>query len=385
MCLRFVFLLIMRLAAWLRLSRREEAWKTAEILILRHQLAVLQRRQPRRPKLNWADRALLATLLSVIPKARRQGLRLLVTPDTILRWHRDIVRRRWAVRSISGKIGRPVTRRNIKALALRLARENPEWGYRRIHGELAGLGVKIAASTIWETLRTNGIDPAPRRTGPTWSQFLRSQAEAILACDFFIVDLLDGTQAYVLTVIEHATRRIRILGLTPHPTGEWTVQQARNLLMDLGDQAYRAKFMIRDRGSNFTAAFDAVLADAGIRTVLCNVRTPRMNAIAERWIGGCRRELLDRTLAWNQAHLRRILREYETHHNQHRPHRSLNAAAPLKPLPELIDLNQYRVRKHAHVGGLINEYRLVAWCGRGFRHAQVHCGPVTFRFGTAPL
>ena len=147
MCLRFVFLLITRLAAWLRLSRREETWKTAEILILRHQLAVLQRRQPRRPKLNWADRALLAALLGVIPKARRHGLRLLVTPDTIVRWHRDIVRRRWAARSMRGKTGRPATRRNIRALVLRLARENPEWGYRRIHGELAGLGVKVAAST----------------------------------------------------------------------------------------------------------------------------------------------------------------------------------------------------------------------------------------------
>ena len=320
-------------------------------MILRHQLAVLQRRQPRRPNLNWADRALLATLLGVIPKARRQGLRLLVTPDTILRWHRDIVRRRWAARSMRGKTGRPATRRNIKALVLRLARENPGWGYRRIHGELAGLGVKIAASTVWEILKKAGIDPAPRRTAPTWPQFLRSQAEAILACDFFTADLLDGTQAYVLAVIEHATRRIRILGVTLHPTGEWTAQQARNLIMDLGEQAHRVKFMIRDRGSNYTAAFDAVLADAGIRTVLCNVRTPRMNAIAERWIGGCRRELLDRTLIWNQAHLRRILREYETHHNQHRPHRSLNAAAPLKPLPEPVDLEQYRVRRQARVGG----------------------------------
>ena len=355
-----MFLLITRLAAWLRLSRREEAWKTAEILILRHQLAVLQRRQPRRPKLNWADRALLAALLGVIPKARRQRLRLLVTPDTIVRWHRDIVRRRWAARSMRGRTGRPATRRNIRALVLRLARENPEWGYRRIHGELAGLGVKVAASTVWEILKASGIDPARRRTGPTWPQFLRSQAEAILACDFFTVDLLDGTQAYVLAVIEHATRRIRILGVTLHPTGRWTTQQARNLLMDLGDQTDRVKFMIRDRGSNFTATFDAVLADAGIRTVLCNVRTPRMNAIAERWIGGCRRELLDRTLAWNQAHLLRILRDYETHHNQHRPHRSLNAAAPLKPLPEPIDLEHYRVRRQARIGGLINEYRLVA-------------------------
>jgi transposase len=293
MCLRFLFLLTTRLAAWLRLSRREEAWKTAEILILRHQVAVLQRRQPRRPRLNWADRALLAALLGVIPKARRQGLRLLVTPDTIVRWHRDIVRRRRAARSVRGRTGRPAARQNIRALVLRLARENPEWGYRRIHGELAGLGVRVSASTVWEILKTSGTGPAPRRTGPAWSQFLRSQAEAILACDFFTVDLPGGTRAHVLAVIAHATRRIRILGITLHPTGAWTAQQARNLLMDLGEQADRVTFMIRDRGSNFTAAFDAVLAGAGIRTVLCNVRTPRMNAIAERWIRGCRRELLD--------------------------------------------------------------------------------------------
>ena len=260
MCLRFVFLLIARVAAWLQLSRRDEAWKTAEILILRHQLAVLQRRQPRRLQMNWADRALLAALLRVMPKARHRGLRLLVTPDTILRWHRDIVRRRWAARSARGRTGRPATRRNIQALIRRLARENPEGGYRRIHGELAGLGVNIAASTVWEILKASGVDPT-RRSGPTWSQFLRSQAEAILACDFFTADLLDGTQAYVLAVIEHTTRRIHILGVTLHPTGQWTAQQARNLLMDLGEQAHRVKFMIRDRGSNFTGAFDAVLAE----------------------------------------------------------------------------------------------------------------------------
>ena len=200
------------------------------------------------PEAELDDRALLTTLLSVIPKARRQGLRLLVTPDTILRWHRDIVRRRWAARSVPGKASRPATRRNLKALVLRLARENSKWGYRRIHGELAGLGVKVAASTAWEILRTAGIHPAPRRSGPTWSQFLRSQAQAILACDLFTVDLLNGTQAHVLAVIEHATRRIRILGVTLHPTGEWTTQQARNLLIDLGGQADRVKFMIRDRG-----------------------------------------------------------------------------------------------------------------------------------------
>ena len=175
MCLRFVFLLITRVAAGLRLSRRKEMWKTAEILILRHQLSVLQRRQPWRPKLDWADRALLAALLGVIPKARRQGLRLLIPPDTIVRWHRDIARRRWAARSMRGRTGRPTTQRNIQALVRRLARENPNWGYRRIHGELAGLGIKVAASTVWEILKASGINPGRRQTGPTWSQFLHSR------------------------------------------------------------------------------------------------------------------------------------------------------------------------------------------------------------------
>jgi putative transposase len=187
MCLRFVFLLIIQLAWSLRLSRRDETWKTAEILILRHQLAVLQRRQSRRPNLSWADRALLAALLGMRPKTRRQGLRLLVTPDTIVRWHRDIVRRRWATRSMRGRTGRPATRRSIRMPVRRLARENPDWGYRRIHGELARLGVKVAASTVWEILKASGLDPARRRTGPAWSQFLHSQAGAILACDLLPV------------------------------------------------------------------------------------------------------------------------------------------------------------------------------------------------------
>ena len=159
MCLRFVFLQFTRVAAWLRLSQREHAWKTAEILILRHQLTVLERRQPRRPRLNRADRALLAALPGVMPKTRRHGLRLLVTPDTIVRGHRDIVRRRWAARSAHGRTGRLATRRNVQALIRRLARENPQWGYRRIQGELDGLGVNIAASTVWEILKASGINP----------------------------------------------------------------------------------------------------------------------------------------------------------------------------------------------------------------------------------
>jgi len=220
-CLRFVYFLAVRIATSLRLWRRGDDHKTVEILLLRHQLAVLQRQLAgtgKRPRPDWADRAIIALLVSLVPKARRAGLRLIVTPDTILRWHRDLLRRRWADKS-RPKNGRPATHRNIKSLVLRMARQNPAWGYRRIHGELAGLGVRVAASTVWEILKKAGVDSAPRRGSVTWASFLRSQAEGIVACDFFTADLLDGTKVYVLAVIEHATRRIRILGSTLHPAG----------------------------------------------------------------------------------------------------------------------------------------------------------------------
>ncbi len=244
---------------------------------------------------------------------------------------------------------------------LRLAKENPTWGYRRIHGELAGLSIRVAPSTVWEILNRAGIPPAPHRAGPTWAQFLHSQAHAILATDFFTVDLLDGTSAYVLAVIEHATRRIRIIGVTAHPNDAWVTQMARNLMMDLDEHVESIKFLLRDRDTKFTAAWDAVFTSTGIRILRSPIRTPRANAIIERWIGGCRRELLDQTLIWNQRHLLSVLREYETHHNQHRPHRSLGQAAPLKALPEAVaDLDSFRLRRHSRVSGVINEYTLAA-------------------------
>ena len=361
MCLRFVFLLMTRLAAWSWLCRSEESWKNAEILLLRHQLAVLRRQPMARPKLSWADRAPIVALIGVIPRARQAGLRMIVTPDTVPRWHRDIARRRRAAKSRRKRPGRPAIHRNVRGLVLRLARENPGWGYRRIHGELAGLGIRIAPSTVWETLKKAGLNPAPRRAGPSWGQFLRSQAEAILAADFFTVDLADGTTAYVLAVIEHATRRTRIRGITPHPTGGWVTQQARNLLMDLDGQLETIKFLIRDRDTKFTAVFDEVFYAAHIRILKSPVQAPRANAIMERWIGGCRRELLNRTLIWDQRHLLRVLREYETHHNEHRPHRSLGQAAPLKPLPDAVtDLDAFRAHRRDLIGGVIHEYAQVA-------------------------
>jgi transposase len=234
--LKLIFLVVTRAVSVLGLSRRESWWKDAEILMLRHQLAVALRERPRaHSSLTWPDRAWLALLAGTVPAERLAAMRLIVTPGTILRWERDIVRRRWARRSRRGRSGRPATHRKVRSVVLRLARENESWGYRRIHGELVGLGITVAPSTVWQILKDAGISPAPRRDGPSWAEFLRSQAQGILALDFFTADLLNGTKIYVLAVIEHGTRRIRILGATGHPVQSWVVQQARNLLMDLED------------------------------------------------------------------------------------------------------------------------------------------------------
>ena len=278
----------------------------------------------------------------------------------MLRWHRDLIARRHARFSRPKKAGCPRTIRSIRRLVLRLARENSTWGYRRIHGELLVVGVTVAASTVWEILHEAGIDPAPQRTATTWATFLHSQAHAILAADFFETVTLTGARLYVLAVIEHATRRVRILGATGHPTAAWVTQTARNLVMDLDDAGRHVKYLIRDRDGKYPAVFDQVLADAGITIVLSGVRMPRMNSIMERWIQACRRELLDRTLIWNQAHLLYALREYERHHNDHRPHRGIANARPLRPLPDpIIDpatLTHLHIRRHDRLGGLLHEY-----------------------------
>jgi putative transposase len=360
--LKLIFLVVSRAVSLIRLSRREARWKDAEILMLRHQLAVAQRERPRaHSRLTWTDRALLALLAGTLPAERLAAMRLIVTPATMLRWHRDIARRRRARASRRGRSGRPPVRRNVRSVVLRLAGENESQGYRRIHGELAGPGIKVAPSTVWQILKNAGINPAPRRDGPGWAEFLRSQAQGILALDFFTADLLNGTKVYVLAVIEHGTRRIRILGATEHPVQSRVVQQARNLLMDLEDAGTGVKFVLHDRDASFTAAFDAVVQAAGIRVVRTAAQAPRMNPIMERWIGSCRRELLDRTLVWNQRHLMALLREYEDSCNTHRAHRSLNQAAPLRPLPDgVASLDHFRVQRRDRAGGVIHVYRLVA-------------------------
>jgi hypothetical protein len=242
----------------------------------------------------------------------------------------------------------------------RLANQNPTWGYRRAHGELAGLGYQIGASTVWTILHAAGIDPAPRRAGPTWSQFLRSQAQAILACDLFHLDTITLQRLYAFFVIEHATRQVHVLGVTAHPTGAWLTQLARNLLMDLDDAHRRFRFLIRDRDSKFTAAFHAVFTTIDVRIITTPVRAPRANAIAERFVGTVRRELLDRILIINQRHAAAVLREFERHYNDHRPHRTLGQAAPSRPLPRRATTEIPKIKRRDRLGGLLHEYQQVA-------------------------
>ncbi|HEV7579604.1 MAG TPA: integrase core domain-containing protein [Mycobacterium sp.] len=351
--------------AMLRLLPMSDRAKDAEILALRHQIMVLERQfDGQKVPFAPADRAFLAALLHRLPRDVLRRVRLLVRPETVLRWHRNLVAQRHAAVSRPRRAGRPRTVRSIRALVLRLARENSGWGYRRIHGELLVLGIKVAASTVWEILNDAGIDPAPQRTSTSWADFLRSQAQAILAADFFETVTLTGTRLYVLAVIEHATRRIRILGTTAHPTAAWVAQAARNLVMDLDDVGCTARYLIRDRDGKFPALFDTILADTDIKVVLSGVRMPRMNSLAERWIQSCRHELLDRTLVWNQAHLLHALREYERFYNAHRPHRGIANARPMHPLPEPSadpdTITHLDIRRRDRLGGVLHEYEHAA-------------------------
>ena len=283
MALGLVYLMLVRVLSWLALLARSDAAKDAEILTLRHEVAVL-RRTNTRPRLTWLDRAVLSALSRLLPAPLRRTR--LVSPRTLLRWHHHLVARRWTYPH--RRPGRPPTAPAIRDLVLQMARENPRWGYRRIQGELVGLGHSVAASTVWKILKEAGLDPAPRRSGPTWQQFLFAQAHAILAVDFAHVDTVFLRRLYVLVAVEHDCRRAHIAGITAHPTGAWVTQQARNLLMDLGDRGDRFRFLIRDRDSKSTGSFDAVFAGADMRIIRTPIRAPRANAIAERFIGTLR-------------------------------------------------------------------------------------------------
>jgi transposase InsO family protein len=354
---RLLYLILTRLCGWLALLPRSDNVKNTEILVLRHQIAVLQR-QVRSPRLSWADRAVLAALTRRLPTARRRQLALIVTPRTLLRWHAELVKRRWTYQRRTP--GRPRTGPTIRRLVLEMARDNPTWGYRRICGELTGLGYKIAPSTIWEILKAAGIDPAPQRAAASWRQFLSVQAKTIAAVDFFHVDTVFLRRLYVLFVIEHHRRRVHLAGITAHPTAAWTVQQARNMLMDLGERTDGLKFLIRDRDAKYTGAFDAVFAAADTRIITTPVRAPRANAICERWVGSARRECTDRILITGRRHLHHVLSEYVDHYNTCRPHRTLSQEPPVGRAYVAPADDNLRIRRRDRLGGLIHEYSQVA-------------------------
>jgi putative transposase len=337
---------------------RGEAEKDVELLVLRHEVAVL-RRQVTRPRLEPKERLVLAALARMLP---REVVRArIVTPETLLRWHRQLVARRWTYASKTKPVGgRPRTAVVIRDLVVRFARENPAWGHRRIRGELVGRGYRVAPATVWNILQKAGLDPAPRRTGPSWREFCRAQATTMLACDFFTVDTVLLRRIYVFFVLEVGTRRVHILGVTRHPTGEWVTQQARNFMLAVGERADGFRFLVRDRDPKFTASFDAVFAASGISVLRSPPRAPKANAYAERWVSTVRRECLDRMLIFKERQLVHVLTEYEDHYNVHRPHRALEQRSPTesgaKRLPPTTDL----IPRKEVLGGLINEYHHAA-------------------------
>jgi putative transposase len=352
--LRLLYLVFVRIVGWLVLLARSSASKDAELVVLRHEVAVLRRSNPR-PRLDGADRAVLAALIRLLPGSLKNHR--LVTPATVLRWHRRLVARKW---TYPNRTGRPPLPDDVAALIERLARDNASWGYQRIQGELRKLGHRVAASTIRRVLKQARIPPAPNRRGDvSWRQFLHAQASTTLAVDFFHVDTVTLRRIYVLFAVEIQTRYLHVLGVTANPDGAWTTQQARNLILDLGERAEAIRYLIRDRAGQITTAFDAVLVDVGIEVLKIPARCPRANAYAERFVLTARTELTDRMLIFGRRHLQHVLDEYTRHYNGQRPHRSrqLRPPRPDHPIPAL---PAQQIARRTVLGGLINEYEPAA-------------------------
>jgi len=356
MALSFLYIAFIRVLELLRLRGGDTTDLAIEVVILRHEVAVL-RRQVARPTLRPADRALLAALSRLLSRAKRN--RSFVQPETLLRWHRDLVRRRW---TYPHSPGRPSIPAGTMRLVVRLARENPTWGYRRIHGELLGMGIRLAPSSVWAILKRHGIEPSPKRSGPAWGEFLRAQAATLLACDFFTVDTVLLRRLYVLFFVEHGSRKVHVAGATANPTEAWVTQQARQFAWVLGERSVPGRWLIRDRDAKFTASFDEVFRSARIGIIRTPVRAPRANAIAERFVETVRRECLDRILILGRRHLMAVLGEFVDHYNTHRPHRTIGQAPPCPSASTDVGsaTPAGRVVRTDRLGGLIHEYRLVA-------------------------
>ena len=354
---KLAYLTLCRSVQLLTLLARGDAAKDLEILVLRHQLAVLRRQIPP-PRLEPADRAMLAAVSRVLPRARWSCF--LVKPETLLRWHRRLVAGAWTYPH--RQTGRPPLDQEVQQLIVRLARENPRWGYQRIKGELQRLGVRVSATAIRTTLRRHGLDPASRRTATTWRAFLRRQAAGIIACDFFTVDTVWLRRLYVLFFIELDTRRVHLAGVTAHPDSAWVTQQARNLLLVLGERGRQVRFLLRDRDAKFCRSFDDVFSSEGAQVLVTPVRAPTANAYAERWVSTVRAECLDWLLIVGRGHLEQVLRTYVEHYNRHRPHRALQLEAPDRParLRVVGEGQEGGVLRRDLLGGLLHEYRRAA-------------------------
>ena len=355
-----LFHLVLFFVELVTVTRRTDRDKDLEILLLRHQLRLLQRERPRPPRLSRWEKLTLALLtaqlthLTAGPRARLDQVALLFKPETVLRWHRELVRRKWTIRRRPVS-GRPAIAAEVETLVVRLARENSSWGYRRIQGELAKLGHALSHTTVRAILQRRGLPPAPerRQRSSTWRAFLRRHEGAVLACAFFTVETLFLTTLYVLFFVELATRRVLLAGCTAHPTAAWVTQQARHVSWQLQDGELTARYLLHDRDSKFVLGFDTVFGSEGVEVVKTPYRAPTANAVVERWVGSVRRECLDHLLIVSEAHLRHVPTTYIAHYNEARPYQGLEQRTPV---PSAVSSGQGPIGRRDRLGGLLREY-----------------------------